>query len=60
MSLTPEPKPKEYRPKQNSFSMGTKSFAIPARNRSIRAFILIPVVVIVVLQACYFIFRHGL
>lgn len=60
MSFTPEPRQKEYRSKQNSFNMGTRSFVIPARNRSIRAFVIIPVVVIVVLQICYFIFRDGL
>lgn len=57
MSNTPKPQ-KPYREQQNSYSMSTESFALPARNRSMRAFIIIPGIVILALNACYYIFRH--
>jgi len=57
MSNTSKPQ-KPYREKQNSYSMSVQSFALPARNRSMRAFIIIPGLVIFALNACYYIFRH--
>lgn len=56
MIITPKsefkPMP-EYRKQQISYNMSAKSFAIPARNRSIKTVVFVSAIVIALSQACY-------